>query len=483
MSMEEMWLFTSDHRRLARAWAAVTAVVLVAGVVLGLGLAFQPLADGGASETFRRMYTMHGLALVALVVLPSIPGVIGNALLPDLCGVEAMAWPGLNRLAFQIHLAGVALFLVAFAVAPADTGWSLDAPFAFQSGASLAWSLAGLLTVGIAGVCGGSNQLATFVASRVQRGGRLDVPLCAWGLATAALVQVLATPFLCVAVVMLVAQRAGAADVFASGTALDVRFAQWFWAWAHPASCAALLAAMGVVDDVVTRRAGLRTPASRAAVLCALALGVLAFAGSPAHLIGRTSSPADAVAASALAIAAVIPFAGLVAGWIAALAGAPSRPTGARCAAATAILLFTCGALASLFSAAVPAGALLQQSSFVSAQLHFGTLGIVAALYAGLLQAVPDWFGSAVNEGRARAASALLLAGTLVAFVPKLLLGAHGQPWRTLEIAAGGETLTLVGAAGGVVLALGLGLAAWTLVAAFLAAREADSAGAAEVAP
>ncbi|MCY2959863.1 MAG: cbb3-type cytochrome c oxidase subunit I [Planctomycetota bacterium] len=481
-STGEMWLFTLDHRRLARAWAAVTAVVLVAGVVLGLGLAFQPLADAGAVETFRRMYTMHGLALVALVVLPAIPGVLGNALLPESCGVEGMAWPGLNRLAFHIHLFGVALFLVAFSVAPADTGWSFDAPFAFGSASSLAWSVAGLLTVGVASACSGANLVATFVESRLKNRGNLDVPLFAWALAAGGLVQVLAAPFLCVAAVLLVAQRAGAADVFASGVAIDVSYAQWFWAWAHPAMGAAVIAALGLVDDVVTRHAGGRAPASRSLVLCILALAVLAFAGSPVHWIGRTNSPADSLSASALALAAGVPFAGLVAGWIATLGSASPRPTGALCAAATAIVLFTCGALAGLFAASVPAGALLQQSSFASAQLHFSGLGVVAALYAGLLQVSPDWFGVPVREGQGRGASALILAGTLATFVPKLVLGAQGQPSRTLEILAGGEALTLASAVGGIVLALGLGLAAWSIVGAFLASHGASNT-AAEVAP
>lgn len=479
----ELWLFTQDHRRLARAWAAVAAVALVAGVVLGLGLAFQPLADSGSAETFQRMYTMHGLALVALVVLPAIPGVLGNALLPELCGMAEMSWPGLNRLAFHIYLCGVALFTVAFAAAPADAGWSFDAPFAFESGASLAWSVAGLLAVGIAGACSGANLLATFVESRIRRGGALDVPLFAWALGAGALVQILATPILVVAVVLLVAQRAGAADVFASGAAVDVRYAQWFFAWAHPALAAAVIAALGLVDDVVTRHAGGRTPASRAAVMCVLALGVLAFAGSPVHVIGRTSSPADALTASALGLAASLPLAGLVAGWIATLGSASPRPTGALCAAATAIVLFTCGALAGMFSASVPAGALLQHSSFASAQLHFTSLGVVAALFAGLLQAAPEWFGAPLREGGARAASALLLVGALTAFVPKLVLGTRGQARRTLEIVSGGEALTLLSAVGGILLALGLGLAAWTLVGAFLASRTSEETGTTEAAP
>lgn len=468
----EMWLFTHDHRRIARAWAVTAAVALVAGVVLGLGLAFQPFASGVAADTFRRMYTMHGLALVALVVLPAIPGVLGNALLPAACGSQEMAWPGLNRLAFHVYLLGVVLFTVAFAASPADTGWSFDAPFAFRPDSRLAWSLLGLLAVGIAGACAGANAIATVVASRWRTHDALELPLFAWALVVAALVQILAAPILCAAVVLLVAQRAGAADVFGSGAvALDVRFAEWFWAWGHPAIAAAVIAALGLIDEVVMSHAARRGGASRAAVVCVLALGVLAFAGAPVHVLGRATSPADSASASALALAAGLPFAGLVAAWIVALSRSSPRPSGALCAAASAILLLSCGALAGLVSASVPAGVLVAQSSFASAQLHFVALGVVCALFAGLLHVAPEWFGAEAREGQSRAASVLVLAGAFGAFVPRLVLGWMGQPQRTTHIVAGGESLALASAVGGTVLVIGLALAAWSLVGAFLAAR------------
>lgn len=470
----EAWFATQDHLRLARVWAAVGALALVAGLLLALGLAFAPFAQGtsGSLETARRLATMHGLALVALVLVPAIPNVLGNALLPRALGVEGMAWPGLNRLALHVHLLGALLFAAAFAFAPADTGWSLDAPYVFESRAALAWTLLGLLGVGLASACSAACFVATIVASQKSRPEAIAMPLFAFGIGVASLVQIACTPLLCVAVVLVVAQRGGAADLFgASAVAVDVQFARWFFAWAHPAIGAAVIAAVAVVDDVVAVATGGRRDASRASVACVLALGVAAFAGAGMHLIGREGAHEATFAASALALASGIPFAGLVASWLGTLAERPARSDASLAMAACAIVLLVCGALAGMFQALVPSAVLLQNTTFASASLHFVALGVLAAFFAGALQESREWLGAAARGGLARASAALLAAGSLAAFAPGLVLGFLGEPRRTREIVAGGEPWTLVAGVGGAVAIVAVLLAASTLVAAFLAGR------------
>lgn len=470
----ESWLATQDHLRLARAWAATLALALVAGLVLALGLAFAPFSDAtsGALETSRRLATMHGLALVALVLVPAIQNVLGNALLPRVLGVDGMAWPGLNRLALHLHLTGVALFGAAFAFAPADTGWSFDAPYVFESRAALAWTLLGLVGVGLASACSAACFVATIAKSRASAAESLSMPLFSWGIGVGALVQIACAPLVCIAVVLVLAQRGGAADLFgASAVAVDVQLARWFFAWAHPAIGAAVIAAVAVVDDVVSVAAGGRRPASRASVACVLALGVAAFAGAGMHLIGREGAHEITFAASALALASGIPFAGLVASWLGELARPRAGSDASLAMAACAIVLLLCGTLAATFQALVPTAVLLQNTTFASASLHFVALGVVAAFFAGALQESREWLGAPARGGLARASAAMLLAGSLAAFAPRLALGVLGQPRRTREIVAGGESWTIVAGIGGAVAVVAVLLAAYVLVDAFLAGR------------
>jgi cytochrome c oxidase subunit 1 len=464
-----------DHSRLALGYAIAIGLALVAGALLALGLGMQPLAGRGAGtgpESFRRMYSMHGLVLVFLVALPAIPAVLGNWMLPRVLGLAGMALPRLNNLAFQLFVAGCALFVLAFFFAPADAGWSFELPYALTSSARLSWSLLAMAVLALSFVCSSVNLFATVVASRA--GGRAwsELPALAWSLAISALAQALAAPFLLVALVLVFAQRSGAADVLGAAPAGDLRFAEWFWLWGHPALAAALVAALGVVSEVVSAHTGGARAAARAEVVSLLAIAILACAASGVHVLGRGSSAADAAGTSALALAIGVPFAVILCGWVRELHGADVRATPALGYALCFLVLLCMGGMAGVFLAVLPTAAQLSETCFETAQFHYLVAGgTLSAFLAGLYHAWPRWFGVEVRAGWGLCGCALFFLGLNLAFFPLLVLGYLGQPRRSTEIIAGGASLGALSACGTALVLVALVIAAWNLLSSLLQQR------------
>ncbi len=470
----ELWLFTQNHRRLAWMYAIVIGLTLIVGTVLAIGLGLQPIAGRGAgadAESYRRLYSMHGLVMVFLVALPAIPGILGNWLLPERLGVSEMAWPRLNLLAFHLLLIGCLFFLVAFFATPLDSGWNFAIPFALKSQTSIAWGMLGIVFVASSFATSGANVVATVIASRSAQKTWVSLPFFAWALAAAGLVQALVTPLLLATLAMLFAQRSGASDVFATAGA-DVQFDRWFWCWAHPALTAMLLGAVAVIGDVFSEQEGERKPASLASVLSVIAIALLAFAGFGAHLLGRGHAAAVDTAFSALVLAAGVPFAVLVVEWATTFSMGSARVTTALGYAIAAVVALVAGGMAGAFLVAGPTGTQLENTSFVPAQLHFlvvgGTLG---ALLAGLHQVWPRWFGVPVREGWGLFACFLFHVGVYLAFVPLCVQGYLGQPRRSIEVVTGNQQLSWLGAAGAALIVAALALCAWNLLVTVLDSR------------
>ena len=59
--------------------------------------------------TYNRLFTLHGVVMVCLFMIPAIPASFGNFLLPIMLGAKDVAFPRLNLASFYLYLAGAAL--------------------------------------------------------------------------------------------------------------------------------------------------------------------------------------------------------------------------------------------------------------------------------------------------------------------------------------------------------------------------------------
>ena len=106
------WLLTTDHKRIALLYlASLTLFFFLGGafaVLMRLEL-LTPQGDLVQSETYNKLFTMHGIIMIFFFLIPSIPAVLGNFLVPMMIGARDLAFPRLNLLSWYIYTVGGAV--------------------------------------------------------------------------------------------------------------------------------------------------------------------------------------------------------------------------------------------------------------------------------------------------------------------------------------------------------------------------------------
>src|SRR5947208_5360225 len=130
------WLLTRDHKRIALLYlGTVTLFFFVGGamaVLIRIDLA-TPAGDLVSDETYNKLFTMHGVMMVFFFLIPVIPAVLGNFLVPIMIGAKDLAFPKLNLFSWYIYMIGATFTMYAVVMGGLDTGWTFYTPFSTVS--------------------------------------------------------------------------------------------------------------------------------------------------------------------------------------------------------------------------------------------------------------------------------------------------------------------------------------------------------------
>src|ERR1700676_2474053 len=126
------WLLATDHKRIAILYLlSITFFFAIGGLaatIVRLDL-MTPQADLVLTETYNKLFTAHGVIMVFFFLIPSIPAVLGNFLVPLMVGARDLAFPKLNLLSWYIYTLGGLFTLYALLAGGVDTGWTFYAPY------------------------------------------------------------------------------------------------------------------------------------------------------------------------------------------------------------------------------------------------------------------------------------------------------------------------------------------------------------------
>src|SRR4026207_987313 len=133
------WLLTRDHKRIGLLYlAAITFFFFLGGamaVLIRVELA-TPAGDFVTDETYNKLFTMHGVMMVFFFLIPAIPSVLGNFLVPIMIGAKDLAFPKLNLASWYIYIIGASFTTYSLVTGGLDTGWTLYTPFSTLSSTS-----------------------------------------------------------------------------------------------------------------------------------------------------------------------------------------------------------------------------------------------------------------------------------------------------------------------------------------------------------
>src|SRR5665213_3282573 len=158
------WLTTTNHKRIGIMYFFTALAFFGAGGVEALLIRTQLIGPNGtvlSPQAYDEVFTMHGITMIFLFVIPMTTGAFGNYLIPLMIGARDMAFPRLNALSYWIFL-GSGLFMYASLVqghAP-NAGWFDYVPLAskqFDPGNNIDYYGYGLIFNGISSTIASIN--------------------------------------------------------------------------------------------------------------------------------------------------------------------------------------------------------------------------------------------------------------------------------------------------------------------------------------
>src|SRR3954471_5615720 len=250
------WLLTRDHKRIGLLYlVGVTFFFFVGGamaVLIRLDLV-TPAGDLVTDETYNKLFTMHGVMMVFFFLIPAIPSVLGNFLVPIMIGAKDLAFPKLNLFSWYIFVVGGLFTLYALITGGVDTGWTFYTPFSTVSSTTNVIPTAlGIFITGFSSILTGLNFIVTIHRMRAPGMTWFRMPLFLWSTYATSLIMVLGTPVLAITILLVATGRLFHFGFFDPALGGDpVLFQHLFWFYSHPAVYIMILPAMGVISEIV----------------------------------------------------------------------------------------------------------------------------------------------------------------------------------------------------------------------------------------
>ncbi len=170
------WLLTVDHKRIAILYLVGVTIFFAIGGVFAALIRMELLTPEGdlfQSETYNKLFTTHGVMMVFFFMIPAIPSVLGNFLIPLMIGARDLAFPRINLLSFYLYLVGGLLALWAVIHGGVDTGWTFYTPYStVYSNGWVVVTAVGIFIAGFSSILTGLNFLVTI---HTMRAPGLDV--------------------------------------------------------------------------------------------------------------------------------------------------------------------------------------------------------------------------------------------------------------------------------------------------------------------
>src|ERR1700686_1792455 len=455
------WLLTRDHKRIALLYlAAVTFFFFVGGsfaVVIRLDLA-TPAGDLVSDETYNKLFTMHGVMMVFFFLIPVIPAVLGNFLVPIMIGARDLAFPRLNLASWYIYILGGLFTIYALVTGGLDTGWTFYTPFStVSSTTSVIPAAMGIFVTGFSSILTGLNFIVTIHRMRAPGMTWFRMPLFLWSMYATSLIMVLGTPVLAITMLLVAAERVLHFGFFDPALGGDpVLFQHLFWFYSHPAVYIMVLPSMGVVSELVAAFSRKKVFGYKFVAFASVAIAVLGFLVWGHHMFVSGQSLYAGLVFSFLSYFVAIPSAIKVFNWTATLyKGSISYDTPMLYAFGF-IGLFTIGGLTGLFLATLAIDIHVTDTYFVVAHFPYVMVGgMVLAYMGGLHFWWPKISGRLYPEGWAKFACLLVFAGFNLTFFPQFVLGYLGQPRRYHAYAPEFQVYNVLSTAGATILGLG----------------------------
>jgi cytochrome c oxidase subunit 1 len=455
------WLFTTDHKRIGLLYLASITVFFVLGGLFATAIRLElmtPAGDMVESETYNKLFTMHGVVMIFFFLIPSIPAVLGNFLVPLMIGARDLAFPRINLLSWYLFMIGGVIALFSIVAGGVDTGWTFYAPYSSTyANTYVTPALIGIFIAGFSSILTGFNFIVTIHKMRAPGLTWFKMPLFIWAHYATSLIQVLGTPVVAIAISLVLIERTLGIGIFDPKIGGDpVLFQHLFWFYSHPAVYIMILPAMGVISEIITCFSRKKIFGYKFVAFSSVAIALLGFLVWGHHMFVSSQSMYAGFVFSILSMLVGIPSAVKVFNWTATMYKGSISYNAPMLYGMGFIGLFTMGGLTGLFLATLATDVHLHDTYFVVAHFHYIMVG---GAIMGYLGGIHFWWpkisGRLYPEMWARLSAAVIFVGFNLTFFPQFVLGYLGMPRRYHAYPDEFQVLNVMSTAGASILALG----------------------------
>jgi cytochrome c oxidase subunit 1 len=430
------WLLTRDHKRIALLYLVSITVFFVIGGLFAMLVRLELLTPAGdllAAETYNKMFTMHGVVMVFFFLIPSIPAVLGNFLIPIMIGAKDLAFPRINLLSWYIYVLGGVFTLVAALNGGVDTGWTFYTPYSTAAANTHVITAAvGVFITGFSSILTGLNFIVTIHRMRAPGLTWFRLPLFVWSHYATSLIMILGTPVIAITVLLVAAERALHLGIFDPALGGDpILFQHLFWFYSHPAVYIMILPAMGVISEIVQAFARKNIFGYSFVAFSSLAIAIVGFLVWGHHLFVAGQSVYAGLIFSFLSFLVAIPSAIKVFNWTATIYKGSVSLDSPMLYAFGFIGLFTIGGLTGVTLATMGIDIHVHDTYFVVAHFHYIMVGgAIMGYLGGLHYWWPKITGRIYSEAWAKFSALIIFIGFNLTFFPQFVAGYLGMPRR-----------------------------------------------------
>jgi len=455
------WLLTRDHKRIGILFLVGTSLSLALGGLFALLLRLELLTPDRTimgPTTYNKLFTQHGVVMVWMFMIPAIPGIFGNFMLPIMIGARDVAFPTLNLASFWVYVLGAVVTLTALAAGGVDTGWTFYVPYSATSLSAVGWTVTGVFILGISTIMSAINFIVTTHTLRVQGLGWMQLPLFVWAIYGTAIIQVVATPVLGLSLLLVGLDHGFKLGIFDPQYGGDPIFYQHlFWFYSHPAVYIMILPGFGVISEVVSSFSHNPPVSYRLIVYSTFGISFVGFLTWGHHMFVSGMSTFDAGIFGLLSMFVAIFSAIKVFAWTMTLRGGAISLTTPLLYFFGFMFLFVFGGMTGVAVASESLDVHWHDTYFVVAHFHFVMVGgTLTAFLAALHYWFPKMTGRRYPERLGIASSSLVVLGFFFTFMPQFLLGNAGMPRRYYSYPEAYQWLNVLSTGGASVLACGL---------------------------
>lgn len=469
------WILSTDHKRIAIIYLVAILSFFLVGMTFGFLMRLELIAPGRTimdAQTYNALFTLHGVTMIFLFVIPGIPAIFGNFFLPILIGARDVAFPRLNLFTWYLYILGGLLVLISILLpgGPADTGWTFYIPYSVRTGSNVVFALFAAFVLGFSSIFTGINFVTTVHRLRAPGMTWFKMPLSVWSFYATAWVQILATPIIGITLLLVIIERLFGVGLFDPALGGDpVLYQHLFWIYSHPAVYIMILPAMGVVSEIIPVFARRTIFGYKFIAMSSIAIALFGSLVWAHHMFTAGMSNTGQFIFSLLTMVVAIPSAIKVFNWTATLYKGSIELSTPLLFALAFIFQFTIGGLTGIMQGILSVDIMITDTSFIVAHFHYVMFGGTGfGLFAALHYWFPKMFGRMYNQKVSKYAFWLVFVGFNTTYFPMFIMGWLGMPRRYYDYLPEFQIYHVISTVGSWILVAGILLMFGNLLKAWL---------------